>query len=139
MRKPSQTEPSKRASKQAMKDDGVAPSSAPATGINAASGLEVRAWVRLNPQGDAYSPRTGHTVTSNGALALRQPNQLNEWGDADATYVGVQTAVCMCSAARIGVVDSRISSSSISVGRIAAIATEAAVETALDNACFGAI
>lgn len=28
--------------------------------------MEIRAWTKLSPQGDAYSPRTGHTVTSNG-------------------------------------------------------------------------
>lgn len=33
---------------------------------SAASRLEVRVWEKLNPQGDVYSPRTGHTVTSTG-------------------------------------------------------------------------
>ena len=31
-----------------------------------ASRLEVRSWEKLYPHGDVYSPRTGHTVTSQG-------------------------------------------------------------------------
>lgn len=37
---------------------------------DAASRLEVRAWRQLSPQGDVYSPRTGHTVSSSGGWRL---------------------------------------------------------------------
>jgi N-acetylneuraminic acid mutarotase len=82
-----------------MKDDGVAPPPAPATGISAASGLEVRAWVRLNPQGDAYSPRTGHTVTSNdgrvyvfgGTDRRRRQQDLFQFDIASSSWSQVQT------------------------------------------------
>jgi hypothetical protein len=40
------------------------------SGVAASSGLEVRAWSKLHPLGDAYSPRTGHTVASNGTFPL---------------------------------------------------------------------
>ncbi|KAJ0398102.1 hypothetical protein ATCC90586_000289 [Pythium insidiosum] len=33
--------------------------------IGKGMGMEVRAWEKIHPQGDAYSPRTGHTVASN--------------------------------------------------------------------------
>lgn len=49
---------------------GKAASGAHAAEWSAVNRLEVRAWEKLNPQGDVYSPRTGHTVTSTSAHAV---------------------------------------------------------------------
>lgn len=49
---------------------------AAATAMVTKTSMEVRAWEKINPQGDAYSPRTGHTVTSNSTSRERQANAL---------------------------------------------------------------
>lgn len=75
-------------------------------------GMEIRSWTKLNPQGDAYSPRTGHTVTSNGTSLVSSSNRLLARRIVlMIAAANVQTAACTCLAALTAVAGSKISSS----------------------------
>jgi len=78
-------------------------------------GLEVRSWTKLNPQGDAYSPRTGHTVTSNdgrvyvfgGTDRRRRQQDLFQFDIESSSWSQVQTrgALSPRRSGALGVVD----------------------------------
>ncbi|TMW64004.1 hypothetical protein Poli38472_014709 [Pythium oligandrum] len=62
-------------------------------------GMEVRAWEKLNPLGDAYSPRTGHTVACydgrvyvfGGTDRRRRQQDLFQFDIATSSWSQVQT------------------------------------------------
>lgn len=69
------------------------------TSVRSGPSMEVRAWEKLNPNGDAYSPRTGHTVASNdgcvyvfgGTDRRRRQQDLFQFDIATSSWTQVQT------------------------------------------------
>ncbi|KAG7382859.1 Leucine-zipper-like transcriptional regulator 1 [Phytophthora boehmeriae] len=69
------------------------------TATTTGSRLEVRAWEKLHPHGDVYSPRTGHTVTSKdgrvyvfgGTDRRRRQQDLYQLDLESSTWSQVQT------------------------------------------------
>uniref|UniRef100_A0AAV1TIM1 Galactose oxidase n=1 Tax=Peronospora matthiolae TaxID=2874970 RepID=A0AAV1TIM1_9STRA len=77
----------------------VCETTATASASTSLSRLEVRAWEKLQPHGDVYSPRTGHTVSSKdnrvyvfgGTDRRRRQQDLYQLDLASSTWSQVQT------------------------------------------------